>query len=87
MTIDLNEVEYRPGCCADRQHFEKFSTGSKGCTVETCMRLPKGKTCGDCVHASRCKAFGFTPSLTSPTCDFFPRRFLQAKPGPASPST
>lgn len=27
------------GCCAD-----------KACSDTTCMELPSGKTCGDCVH-------------------------------------
>jgi hypothetical protein len=51
------------GCCVD-----------KACTPETCMNLPEGKTCGDCVHAHRCCAiFGHKPEDT--TCDWFPRRF------------
>jgi len=56
------------GCCVDR----KYGTG---CTDETCMNLPNGATCGDCVHVRRCVAiFGRKPTDTS--CDFFPRRFL-----------
>ena len=51
------------GCCAD-----------KSCKPSTCMDLPDGKTCGDCVHIARCKAmFGHTETDT--TCDWFPRRF------------
>lgn len=52
------------GCCVDRE-----------CTSDTCMQLPAGKTCGDCVHVKRCVAiFGHKPADTY--CDFFPRRFL-----------
>lgn len=54
------------GCCAD-----------KACTDKTCMELPKGETCGSCVHERRCcTIFGHTPTDTY--CDWFPRRF-QAK--------
>jgi hypothetical protein len=55
------------GCCVDRKY-------GCGCTDETCMNLPDGKTCGDCVHLRRCVAiFGHKPEDTY--CDFFPRRF------------
>lgn len=38
------------------------------------MRLPDGKTCGDCAHIGRCKAmFGHVESDTS--CDWHPIRF------------
>lgn len=38
------------------------------------MRLPEGKTCGDCAHIVRCKMiFGVKPENT--VCDFFPKRF------------
>ena len=58
------------GCCIDKQY-------GKGCTPETCMVLPDGKTCGDCVHIHRCKAiFGHTETDTE--CDWFPRRFVLA---------
>lgn len=53
------------GCCSD-----------KSCTSDTCMDLPEGKTCGICVHASRCcMMFGHKPEDTY--CDFFPRRFRE----------
>jgi hypothetical protein len=53
------------GCCAD-----------KNCDENTCMQLPEGKTCGDCVNEKRCVAmFGHSPSDTY--CDFFPRRFRE----------
>lgn len=52
------------GCCSD-----------KSCTPETCMELPAGTKCGDCVHAGRCHVlFGCKPENT--VCDWFPRRFV-----------
>lgn len=57
------------GCCVDKKY-------GKGCTPETCMQLPDGKKCGDCVHIKRCKAiFGHTENDT--VCDWFPRRFRE----------
>lgn len=56
------------GCCAD-----------KSCTPDTCMGLPDGRTCGDCRHIERCLGFGFTGSPKRKDCDFFPRRFLEAR--------
>ena len=53
------------GCCTD-----------KSCTLDTCMGLPSDKTCGDCAHIARCKAFGFS-CPDRKYCDFFPRRFRQ----------
>lgn len=51
------------GCCVD---------GS--CDSKTCMDLPEGKTCGDCVYVKRCVSmFGHT--ITDTYCDWFPRRF------------
>lgn len=65
------------GCCVDK----KYGTG---CTPNTCMDLPDGKTCADCAHLSRCLSFGFTSSPERTSCDFFPRRFrLAAVYGPA----
>jgi hypothetical protein len=58
------------GCCVDRELGYKH-----GCTEKTCMKLPEGKTCGDCIHIKRCLAFGFTKSEERKECDFFPRRF------------
>lgn len=56
------------GCCAD-----------KACNDTTCMELPTGKTCGDCVHERRCcLMFGHTPTDTY--CDWFPRRFREVTP-------
>ena len=38
------------------------------------MKLPEGKTCGDCVHCKRCcSMFGHVPSDAS--CDWWPSRF------------
>lgn len=59
------------GCCIDKKY-------GKGCTPETCMTLPDGKTCGDCVHAKRCLGIGYTPSPKVRDCSFFPRRFREA---------
>jgi hypothetical protein len=42
------------------------------------MRLPEGKTCGDCKHIDRCEAFGFTYSRENTWCDFGPSRFVLA---------
>lgn len=58
----LNEVNPKPGCCVD------------GCNDETCMRLPMGAVCADCVHVRRCSAL-FGVQSTARTCDFYPRRF------------
>ena len=56
------------GCCVD-----------KACVPGTCMCLPDGMTCHDCVHVDRCVAmFGVQPS--NAYCDFFPRRFSRAAP-------
>lgn len=61
------------GCCAD-----------KACTALTCMALPSGKTCGDCMHIRHCTAF-YAHSPADTYCDFFPRRFAAAPP-PAIPA-
>lgn len=51
------------GCCTD-----------KACNDQTCMKLPNGMTCADCVHGKRCIAmFGMKEVDTA--CSFFPRRF------------
>lgn len=53
------------GCCVD-----------KACDETTCMNLPAGKTCGDCVHLPRCTwLIQATPERTD--CDWFPRRFKE----------
>jgi hypothetical protein len=66
------------GCCVDKKYGE-------GCTPETCMVLPQGMTCGDCVHIHRCKAiYGHVEQDTE--CDWFPRRFrAKAATAPVSP--
>ena len=58
------------GCCADKKY-------GKGCTPETCMSLPEGKTCGMCVHWHRCKALIYDLNPDGTVCDFFPRRFRE----------
>lgn len=40
------------------------------------MRLPAGKTCGDCVLYRRCKAFFGCPA-TNTSCDWHPCRFKE----------
>lgn len=51
------------------------------------MRLPKGTTCGDCVHIRRCSAiYGHT--ATDTYCDWSPSRFHGAPKAPvAEPKT
>lgn len=57
------------GCCID-----------KLCGSSTCMELPTGQTCSTCLIFNRCKVFlGLTGKETS--CDWFPRRFVQAPVG------
>ena len=59
----MRHAHVKHGCCTD-----------KACTPDTCMELPAGKTCGDCIHTYRCVAiFGHTAADTY--CDWFPRRF------------
>lgn len=58
------------GCCVDR-----------ACTPETCMNLPAGMTCGQCVHLDRCtKIYGHKPEDT--VCDWFPRKFRLREAAP-----
>lgn len=40
------------------------------------MNLPKGKTCGDCIHIRRCNAL-FGHMATDEACDWFPIRFRE----------
>lgn len=54
------------GCCRDG-----------ACDASTCMDLPKGETCGTCVHAKRCTSM-FGAELSDTSCGFFPRRFRRA---------
>jgi len=83
----------KPGCCADRRAgagvrvdpFAPVREGPPGllpplCDDTTCMRLPAGSTCGHCRHLARCvNLFGCASEST--TCDFFPRRFAEARRG------
>lgn len=63
------------GCCAD-----------KSCTPDTCMGLPDGKTCGDCVHEYRCcLIFGHTQTDTY--CDWFPRKYQDKRMAGAQSET
>jgi hypothetical protein len=59
----MSTVQHRHGCCAD-----------KACNDKTCMALPEGKTCGDCVHVRHCIAF-YAHTESDTYCNFFPRRF------------
>jgi hypothetical protein len=57
--------------------FQPFAQGEDEIDYDAAMRLPAGKTCGDCVHVRRCVAmFGHVPADTS--CDFYPSRFRPA---------
>lgn len=59
----------KPGCCVDN-----------ACSEATCMRLPAGKTCADCLHCDRCTSmFGAKP--TDERCGFYPRRFREPEQG------
>lgn len=44
------------------------------------MRLPKGKSCGNCHHIRRCKAM-FGHAETDTYCDWSPSRFIPANDG------
>ena len=46
---------------------------------EAGMRLPDGKTCGDCAHIRRCSSFGFS-SAEAVSCDFHPSRYRAPAP-------
>ena len=68
-----------PGCCVDSWS-EAKRAGRKalpvcaGDAAASCMRLPNGATCADCVHVKRCTSlFGVKP--TDNVCDFHPRRY------------
>lgn len=57
--------------------FAPYSQVEGEIDYDAAMRLPEGKTCGDCVHCRRCCAmFGHVPSDMS--CDFYPSRFRPA---------
>ena len=57
------------GCCVDRS-----------CNPETCMSLPRGETCGNCVSFMICsKLVG--PQFSNDFCDWFPRRFKKLSRG------
>jgi hypothetical protein len=43
------------------------------------MKLPTGKTCGDCAYKNRCVSM-LGKREEDITCDFFPRRFVEDKP-------
>lgn len=65
---DLRTGILTPGCCVD-----------DACQPHTCMTLPAGKTCADCIHVERCVAmFGVKPENV--ICDFYPRRYQTTCP-------
>lgn len=50
------------------------------------MKLPKGETCGSCLHLRRCLGLGFTSSTQNTSCDFYPVRFVKrAEPAATTP--
>lgn len=56
--------------------FTPFAQVEDEIDYDAAMRLPPGKTCGDCAHVRRCVAmFGHVPADTA--CDFYPSRFRQ----------
>ncbi len=58
------------------QAFDELRLPAAETDYQAEMRLPEGKTCGDCVHTSRCVAlFGHTGVDTS--CDFHPSRYRE----------
>jgi hypothetical protein len=83
------EVDSRPyssnGCCADRKDRDELLASGKCagrylpcCDASTCMKLDEGKSCADCKHERTCREmFGGDPKNTN--CQWFPRRFLQAR--------
>lgn len=48
----------------------------RACRPETCVALPDGKTCGDCVYAHLCSR-GKAEHNAQTACDTFPRRFKE----------
>ncbi len=50
-------------CCLDEE-----------CTPSTCMKLPEGKTCKDCLDWDICKLL-FRIHKDKCNCDFFPTKF------------
>lgn len=61
----MSQKKHLHGCCAD-----------KCCNDVTCMELPEGKHCGDCVFFNHCAAF-YDHKASDTYCDFFPRRFRE----------
>jgi hypothetical protein len=65
---------WRPAPRALEEGFQPFSQVEPEIDYDAAMRLPAGKTCGDCAHCRKCCAmFGHVPTDTS--CDFYPSRF------------
>lgn len=43
------------------------------------MRLPEGKTCGDCVHGRRCDMLFGAVRRKFTSCDFWPSKFAPTR--------
>lgn len=71
----MSGTNHRPGCCVDFASAHGGTGHCEGGHADRCMRLPEGKTCGDCAHVRRCEAFGFTRNAQETVCSFHPRRF------------
>lgn len=57
--------------------FTPFAADVDEIDYDAAMRLPAGKTCGDCVHQRHCVAM-FGHAETDTVCDFYPSRFRPA---------
>jgi hypothetical protein len=68
----------KPRQQAVEEGFQPYAQDAAEIDYDAAMRLPPGKTCGDCVHIRRCVGmFGHVPADTS--CDFFPSRYREAQ--------
>jgi hypothetical protein len=66
---ELGRLMIAKGCCVDRPY-------GTGCSDATCMNLPDGKTCADCIHVTTCvRNFGHHAHWVH--CQWYPRRFLE----------
>ncbi len=59
------------GCCVDKRY-----KSPRACIGSTCMVLPEGRTCKDCLHVRKCVAI-FGAKEGNDFCGFFPRRFME----------
>ena len=56
-----------------------YKKGTSDWEAQYDMLLDDGVVCGDCIHATRCCAFGYS-NLDRTECDFYPNRFRRIKP-------